>query len=120
MDDVAKHALLMWEPKMCRLAWQLLSLLGNSQRSKHALQRPKHALQKYVYIYIYIYYIVELLHGCHNLRLVYTFLNDLNTTIIHTHTQKKKKKKNRHCVCSEGYAVRFFLTPYGQVKVIQI
>ena len=46
----------------------------------------------HIYIYIYIYYIVELLHGCHNLRLVYTFLNDLNTTIIPTHTQKKKKR----------------------------
>ena len=48
-------------------------------------------MQKCIYIYIYIYYIVELLHGCHNLRLVYTFLNDLNTTIIPTHTHKKKR-----------------------------
>ena len=43
----------MWEPKMCRLAWQLLGMLGNvlgrpwhaSQRPRHALQRPRHAWQ---------------------------------------------------------------------------
>ena len=34
----------MWEPKMCRLAWQLLSMLGNILgRPRHALQRPRHA-----------------------------------------------------------------------------
>ena len=27
----------LWEPKMCRHAWQ---------RSRHALQRPRHALQR--------------------------------------------------------------------------
>ena len=44
----------MWEPKMCRLALQLLGMLGNVlgrprhalQRPRHALQRPKHALQR--------------------------------------------------------------------------
>ena len=36
----------MWEPKMCRLAWQLLGMLGNVLgRPQHALQRPRHALQ---------------------------------------------------------------------------
>ena len=34
----------MWEPKMCRLAWQLLGMLGNIlDRPRHALQRPRHA-----------------------------------------------------------------------------
>ena len=34
----------MWEPKMCRLAWQLLGMLGNVlDRPRHALQRPRHA-----------------------------------------------------------------------------
>ena len=94
---------------MCRLTWQLLGMLDNVLgRPQHALQRPRHALQKCIYIYIYIYYIVELLHGCHNLRLVYTFLNDLNTTIIPTHTHTHTHTKTRHCVCSEGYAVCFF------------
>ena len=33
----------MWEPKMCRLAWQLLGMLGNVLgRPQHALQRPRH------------------------------------------------------------------------------
>ena len=88
MDDVAKHALLMWEPKMCRLAWQLLGMLGNVFGM---LCNVLGMLCKY----IYIYYIVELLHGCHNLRLVYTFLNDLNTTIIppHTHTHTHTHKR---------------------------
>ena len=37
----------MWEPKMCRLALQLLGMLGNVlSRPRHALQRPKHALQR--------------------------------------------------------------------------
>ena len=44
----------LWEPKMCRLAWQLLGMLGNvlgrprhaSQRPRHALQRPRHASQR--------------------------------------------------------------------------
>ena len=44
----------MWEPKMCRLASQLLDMLGNvlgrpwhaSQRPRHALQRPRHAWQR--------------------------------------------------------------------------
>ena len=37
----------MWEPKMCRLALQLLGMLGNVLgRPRHALQRPKHALQR--------------------------------------------------------------------------
>ena len=37
----------MWEPKMCRLAWQLLGMLGNVfDRPRHALQRPRHALQR--------------------------------------------------------------------------
>ena len=39
---------------MCRLAWQLLGMLGNvlgrprhaSQRPRHALQRPRHASQR--------------------------------------------------------------------------
>ena len=32
----------MWEFKMCRLAWQLLDLLGNVlERPRHALQRPR-------------------------------------------------------------------------------
>ena len=36
----------MWEPKMCRLALQLLGMLGNVLgRHRHALQRPQHALQ---------------------------------------------------------------------------
>ena len=53
IDDVAKHAILMWEPKMCRFAWQLLGMLGNVLgRLRHALQCPKHALQIYIYIYI--------------------------------------------------------------------
>ena len=34
----------MWEPKMCRHAWQLLGMLGNIlNRPRHALQRPRHA-----------------------------------------------------------------------------
>ena len=44
---------ILWEPKMCRLALQLLGMLGNVlgrprhalQRRRHALQRPWHALQ---------------------------------------------------------------------------
>ena len=37
----------MWESKMCRLAWQLLGMLGNVfDRPRHALQRPRHALQR--------------------------------------------------------------------------
>ena len=33
-----------WEPKICRLAWQLLGMLGNVLgRPRHALQRPRHA-----------------------------------------------------------------------------
>ena len=52
-NDSAR-ALLMWEPKMCRLAWQLLGMLGNvlgrprhaSQRPRHALQHPRHAWQR--------------------------------------------------------------------------
>ena len=37
---------LLWEPKMCRLALQLLGMLGNVLgRPRHALQRPGHALQ---------------------------------------------------------------------------
>ena len=36
----------MWEPKMCRLALQLLGMLGNVLgRPQHALQRPQNALQ---------------------------------------------------------------------------
>ena len=43
--------IILWEPKMCRLAWQLLGMLGNvldrprhaSQRLRHASQRPRHA-----------------------------------------------------------------------------
>ena len=36
--------LLLWEPKMCRLAWQLLGTLGNILgHPRHALQRPRHA-----------------------------------------------------------------------------
>ena len=36
----------MWELKMCRLALQLLGMLGNVLgRPRHALQRPRHALQ---------------------------------------------------------------------------
>ena len=36
----------LWEPKMCRLALQLLGMLGNVLgRPRHALQRPRHALQ---------------------------------------------------------------------------
>ena len=36
----------MWKPKMCRLALQLLGMLGNVLgRPRHALQRPWHALQ---------------------------------------------------------------------------
>ena len=32
---------------MCRLAWQLLGMLGNVLgRSRHALQRPRHTLQR--------------------------------------------------------------------------
>ena len=32
---------------MCRLAWQLLGMLGNVfSRSRHALQRPRHAWQR--------------------------------------------------------------------------
>ena len=32
---------------MCRLAWQLLSMLGNVLgRSRHASQRPRHVLQR--------------------------------------------------------------------------
>ena len=32
---------------MCRLAWQLLGMLGNVLgRHRHALQRPKHDLQR--------------------------------------------------------------------------
>ena len=32
---------------MCRLAWQLLGMLGNVLgRPRHALQRPRHALQR--------------------------------------------------------------------------
>ena len=32
---------------MCRLAWQLLGLLGNVlSRPRHALQGPRHALQR--------------------------------------------------------------------------
>ena len=38
-------ALQVWEPKMCRLAWQLLGMLGNSLATpRHAWQRPRHAL----------------------------------------------------------------------------
>ena len=38
---------LLWEPKMCRLTLQLLSMLGNVlERPRHALQRPRHALQR--------------------------------------------------------------------------
>ena len=34
----------MWELKICRLAWQLLGMLGNVLgRPQHALQRPRHA-----------------------------------------------------------------------------
>ena len=37
----------MWEPKMCRLALQLLGMLSNVLgRPRHALQRPWHALQR--------------------------------------------------------------------------
>ena len=37
----------MWKPKMCRLALQLLGMLGNVLgRPRHALQRPRHALQR--------------------------------------------------------------------------
>ena len=37
----------LWEPKMCRLAWQLLGMLGNVLgHPRHALQRPRHALQR--------------------------------------------------------------------------
>ena len=37
----------LWEPKMCRLALQLLGMLGNVLgRPRHALQRPRHALQR--------------------------------------------------------------------------
>ena len=37
----------MWKPKMCRLALQLLGMLGNVLgRPRHALQRPQHALQR--------------------------------------------------------------------------
>ena len=37
---------LLWEPKMCRLALQLLGMLGNVlDQPRHALQRPRHALQ---------------------------------------------------------------------------
>ena len=36
----------LWEPKMCRLALQLLGMLGNVLgRPRHVLQRPQHALQ---------------------------------------------------------------------------
>ena len=39
--------LLMWEPKMCRFAWQLLGMLSNVLgRPQHALQRPRHAFCK--------------------------------------------------------------------------
>ena len=32
---------------MCRLAWQLLGMLGNViGHPRHALQRPRHALQR--------------------------------------------------------------------------
>ena len=35
---------ILWEPKMCRLAWQLLGMLGNVLgRPRHVLQRPRHA-----------------------------------------------------------------------------
>ena len=35
---------MLWEPKMCRLAWQLLGMLGNAlERPWHAWQRPRHA-----------------------------------------------------------------------------
>ena len=35
---------MLWEPKMCRLAWQLLGMLGNVLgRPWHALQCPRHA-----------------------------------------------------------------------------
>ena len=38
---------MLWEPKMCRLAWQLLGMLGNAlERPWHALQRPWHAWQR--------------------------------------------------------------------------
>ena len=38
---------MLWEPKMCRLAWQLLGMLGNAlERPRHALQRPWHAWQR--------------------------------------------------------------------------
>ena len=41
------RALLIWKPKMCRLAWQLLGMLGNVLgRPRHASQRPRHALQR--------------------------------------------------------------------------
>ena len=36
--------LYLWEPKMCRFAWQLLGMLGNVLgHPQHALQRPRHA-----------------------------------------------------------------------------
>ena len=39
-----KNKSLLWEPKMCRLAWQLLGMLGNVLgRPRHALQCPRHA-----------------------------------------------------------------------------
>ena len=39
--------MLLWESKMCRLAWQLLGMLGNVLgRPRHALQCPRHALQR--------------------------------------------------------------------------
>ena len=45
---------ILWEPKMCRLAWQLLSMPGNvlgcpqhaSKRPRHASQHPRHASQR--------------------------------------------------------------------------
>ena len=38
-----KH-ILMWEPKMCRLAWQRPRPPWHaSQRPRHGLQRPRHA-----------------------------------------------------------------------------
>ena len=39
--------MLLWESKMCRLAWQLIGMLGNVLgRPRHALQRPRHAWQR--------------------------------------------------------------------------
>ena len=39
--------MLLWESKMCRLAWQLLGMLGNVLgRPRHAWQRPRHAWQR--------------------------------------------------------------------------